>query len=204
MPTTSVRRRIEELTGVLKHWRERCLYVEVSHQGNPLTPRGLIDPGGLNAESIATFTQWTDQQIPLFIARLEELEPIMRGKEPLEPPTGLDRVLGGLARTPQGREIVRVCLCPAVGGTSLKLWEVNRKYRKPCGQGVLRTPLVSRLPTDRPTDQPPPPPPPTNHNARPFQRVGGPTSRRPTLRCVTHRRSYGEVVPWRGRMHGRR
>jgi AbiV family abortive infection protein len=70
---------VDELIAVLTRWRERCLYVEVSHPGNPLTPRGLVDPGGLDAEGLTPFTQWIDQQIPRFIERLKDLEPTMRG-----------------------------------------------------------------------------------------------------------------------------
>jgi len=72
--------RTAEFVKVLTYWRERCLYVEVSQRGDPLTPRGLVNPGGLDDASIAIFMRWTDEQIPRFIARLQELEPTMRGE----------------------------------------------------------------------------------------------------------------------------
>ncbi len=65
----------DELIAVLTHWRERCLYVEVSHPGNPLTPRGLVDPGGLDADGLAPFPRWIDQESRRLIGRLKELEP---------------------------------------------------------------------------------------------------------------------------------
>jgi AbiV family abortive infection protein len=70
----------KEVKRLLTHWRERCLYVEASHPGDPLTPRGLVDPGGLNAGTIASFSLWVDERILQFIALLAELEPSMRGK----------------------------------------------------------------------------------------------------------------------------
>jgi hypothetical protein len=56
---------------MLTHWRERCLYVEVSHPGNPQTPRGLVDPGGLDASSIEVWTHWADAQILRLLDRLK-------------------------------------------------------------------------------------------------------------------------------------
>jgi AbiV family abortive infection protein len=32
--------------------RERCLYVEAKADGDPLTPQGLVDPGGLSIDSL--------------------------------------------------------------------------------------------------------------------------------------------------------
>lgn len=41
-----------EMLEQMVEFRERSLYVEGGHSGQPLTPKGLVDPGGLNREII--------------------------------------------------------------------------------------------------------------------------------------------------------
>jgi AbiV family abortive infection protein len=45
----------QEAVAALIEMRERTLYVEVHHDGRTLTPRGLVDPGGLNPEFIRSW-----------------------------------------------------------------------------------------------------------------------------------------------------
>jgi AbiV family abortive infection protein len=41
----------------LRTWRERTVYVDVSEAGDPWTPMGLAEPGGLSAHGIAGFQE---------------------------------------------------------------------------------------------------------------------------------------------------
>ena len=74
----------------------------------------------------------------------------------LAAPTGRHGTPVSGPKAPPGEEtlfdsqsrIRRDTLWPGVGGTLLNLWEVLRKCRKPCGQGVSRTPhrgVISKL-----------------------------------------------------------
>jgi hypothetical protein len=38
--------------------RERCLYAAVKANGDPLTPRGLVDPGGLDSRVLLGWAAW--------------------------------------------------------------------------------------------------------------------------------------------------
>jgi AbiV family abortive infection protein len=40
---------------ILRTWRERTVYVDVSQAGDPWTPMGLVDPGELSADGDANF-----------------------------------------------------------------------------------------------------------------------------------------------------
>jgi len=50
--------------------RERCLYVEVKADGEPLTPRGLVDPGGLDANFILGWSRWIKSEGRATLERL--------------------------------------------------------------------------------------------------------------------------------------
>lgn len=41
--------------------RERFIYVDVKDDGDPLTPSGLVDPGGLTADFVLGFAAWVRQ-----------------------------------------------------------------------------------------------------------------------------------------------
>jgi AbiV family abortive infection protein len=46
------------LVETLVKMRERCLYVEVHHDGRTLTPPGLVDPGGLDSKIVRGWILW--------------------------------------------------------------------------------------------------------------------------------------------------
>lgn len=73
----------DEGNRTLRTFRERTLYVDVSPWGNPMTPKGLLDPGELNRESIARWVPVIQSALARELARLEESEP-----PPDEPKTG--------------------------------------------------------------------------------------------------------------------
>lgn len=58
--------------GQLLTLRERCLYADVSPAGDPLTPRGIVDPGGLDRDMMLGFSKWVEDAIG---RTLEELKP---------------------------------------------------------------------------------------------------------------------------------
>jgi AbiV family abortive infection protein len=65
----------DEGNRTLRTFRERTLYVDVSPWGNPMTPKGLLDPGELNRESIARWDRVIQSAVTRELARLEESEP---------------------------------------------------------------------------------------------------------------------------------
>ena len=65
----------DEGNRTLRTFRERTLYVDVSPWGNPMTPKGLLDPGHLNRESIAGWDRIIHSAVVRELARLEALEP---------------------------------------------------------------------------------------------------------------------------------
>ena len=47
----------------LLNLRERCLYVDVFHDGRTLTPNGLVQPGGLTAGFMGRWALWIREEI---------------------------------------------------------------------------------------------------------------------------------------------
>jgi hypothetical protein len=66
----------------LRTWRERTVHVDVSEAGDPWTPMGLVDPGGLTAEAVAVFEEPITRILGERVKRLKHLEPSMRGSVP--------------------------------------------------------------------------------------------------------------------------
>lgn len=64
----------------LRTWRERTVYVEASPAGDPWTPMGLVDPGELSVEGVASFEAPIARILGEQIERLKSLEPAMRSK----------------------------------------------------------------------------------------------------------------------------
>ena len=64
-----------DATSHLLELRERCLYVEVKQDGDPLTPRGLVDPGDLRADFVRGWSLWIHGEGR---ATLERLVPPIR------------------------------------------------------------------------------------------------------------------------------
>jgi AbiV family abortive infection protein len=65
---------------ILRTWRERTVYVDVSETGDPWTPMGLVDPGGLTVEGVAVFEGPIARILEEQVERLKSLEPTMRSK----------------------------------------------------------------------------------------------------------------------------
>jgi AbiV family abortive infection protein len=65
----------DEGNRMLRTFRERTLYVDVSPWGNPMTPKGLLDPGELNREGIARWVGIIQSALARELVRLEESEP---------------------------------------------------------------------------------------------------------------------------------
>ncbi|MCI0636758.1 MAG: AbiV family abortive infection protein [Actinobacteria bacterium] len=64
----------------LRTWRERTVYVDVSEAGDPWTPMGLANPGGLSAEKVAGFQGPITRILGEQLERLKGLDPSMRRK----------------------------------------------------------------------------------------------------------------------------
>jgi hypothetical protein len=60
----------EDSTRQLLSLRERCLYVEVKADGDPLTPHGLVDPGGLKADFLLGWSRWIKSEGRATLERL--------------------------------------------------------------------------------------------------------------------------------------
>jgi AbiV family abortive infection protein len=65
---------------ILRTWRERTLYVDVSEGGDPWTPMGLVDPGEMTPDGVAIFDRSISGILGEQLERLRNLEPTMRGK----------------------------------------------------------------------------------------------------------------------------
>jgi hypothetical protein len=55
--------------------RERCLYADVKENGDPLTPRGLIDPGGLEGAVLLGWAAWIRDEGVKTVGELEATRP---------------------------------------------------------------------------------------------------------------------------------
>ena len=71
---------------ILRTWRERTVYVDVSEAGDPWTPMGLVDPGGLTVEGVAVFEGPIARILDEQLKRLKSLEPMMRGSSSEDEP----------------------------------------------------------------------------------------------------------------------
>ena len=60
----------DDFVHVFKQLRERTLYVEASEAGDPLTPRGLIDPGELEAGKVLGWRLWVWEQCRVTLSEL--------------------------------------------------------------------------------------------------------------------------------------
>ena len=56
----------------LRDLRERSLYVEVKQDGDPLTPRGLVEPGGLRRDFLQGLSRWISGECLATLQRLAE------------------------------------------------------------------------------------------------------------------------------------
>jgi AbiV family abortive infection protein len=70
----------DEGNRTLRTWRERTVYVDVSATGDPWTPMGLADPGGLSAEKVAGFQGSITRILGEELERLKGQEPSKRRK----------------------------------------------------------------------------------------------------------------------------
>jgi len=52
----------QDATRTLLDLRERCLYVDVKADGDPQTPKGLVDPGGLTGDFIRGWNRWIQEE----------------------------------------------------------------------------------------------------------------------------------------------
>jgi AbiV family abortive infection protein len=73
-------RRHDEGIRILRTFRERSLYVEVSDDGNPWTPMGLFDLGELRPESIDLWYNAVNALLLQEIKRLNDSEERMKGR----------------------------------------------------------------------------------------------------------------------------
>ena len=65
---------------MLRTFRERTLYVDVSEWGNPMTPLGLVDPGELSRESVARWVGVINSALGRELERLGDAEPPTTGE----------------------------------------------------------------------------------------------------------------------------
>jgi len=62
----------EDMARTLLQLREKSLYVDVGPTGDPLTPRGLMDPGGLDRAALLRWGALVQAQIK---QAMEEMPP---------------------------------------------------------------------------------------------------------------------------------